>query len=209
MVLIVVFALYSSYTKPQSFLNNLKWRRAVKHFSVTGEPVDTEAIREAIVESPSSFGLQPYTVVAVENPETKKKLSAACFKQAQIEECQTLFVFCAFRRIEERMEEYLRRTKAEHIRPIMKGFFDKCPDQLAWSKNQAYIALGFALAAAAEKKITTCPMEGFIPAKVSEILQLNDDIEPCVLLAVGAAGDNSKLPPRFRFKRDELLYDVA
>jgi nitroreductase/dihydropteridine reductase len=90
----------------------------------------------------------------------------------------------------------------------MARFFDSCPDILAWCKHQAYIALGFALAAAAEKKITTCPMEGFIPSKVAELLGLDDNLVPSVLLAVGREGDNSKLLPRFRFNRDELITEV-
>ena len=209
LIAILIGAVVSlSYTlyKKGSFLDNLTWRRSVKNFSPGS--VDTEPIKQAIINSPSSFGLQPYTVIVVENQDIKKKLREVCFDQAQIEECSSLFVFCAFCDVESRIEEYLTRTKAEHLRPIMARFFDNLPDKLAWCKHQAYIALGFGLAAAAEKKITTCPMEGFIPGKVAEILGLDDNLVPSVLLTVGKEGDNSKLPPRFRFNRDELITKV-
>lgn len=206
LIALIIGISYYFYENNGSFLDNLTWRRAVKHFSPGF--VDTEPIKTAILNSPSSFGLQPYNVIVVTNPEIKKKLSEVCFKQPQIEECYALFIFCAYRDIEPRMEEYIQRTKAEHLRPNMTRFFENCEDQLGWAKNQVYIALGFALAAAAQKRISSCPMEGFIHSKVSEILGLNEDIEPCVLLAVGNEGDNSKLPPRFRFSKEEVLFEL-
>ena len=53
----------------QSFLENLEWRRAVKHFG-EGE-VDSSAVLRAMINAPSSFGLQPYKVVAVRNKDIK------------------------------------------------------------------------------------------------------------------------------------------
>jgi hypothetical protein len=39
---------------------------------------------------------------------------------------------------------------------------------LHWSTNQAYLSLGFAVAAAADLRVGTCPMSGFVPSEVSE-----------------------------------------
>lgn len=205
-IILFAIAAYAIYMKLHSFSDNLTWRRSVKHFSAG--TVDIAPIKQAIVNSPSSFGIQPYNVIIVENQEIKQKLKEACFEQAQVEECGHLFVFCAFSDVEKRMEEYLERTKLEFLRPIMAGFLEKCEDKLAWAKHQAYIALGFAMAAAAEKRIVSCPMEGFMPDKVSEILGLNETIVPCVMLAVGRGGDDNGLPPRFRFGEEELVYVV-
>ena len=204
-IILSVTIVYLHFIYRGTFTGNLTVRRSVKHFS-TGF-IDTEPIKAAIINSPSSFGLQPYNVIAVTDPEVKRTLSEACFNQPQINECYTLFIFCAFQDVNERIEEFIGRTKAEHLRPKMMGFFEKCPDVLSWSKNQAYIALGFAIAAAAEKNIACCPMEGFIPSKVAAILGLKENIEPCVLLAAGNEGDNSDLPPRFRFQQEELLFE--
>ena len=77
----------------QSFTSNLEWRRAVKHFG-TGE-VDVSPIVEAMINAPSSFGLQPYKILAVSNKELKAKLSPVSYNQPQVTECQTLFVLCA------------------------------------------------------------------------------------------------------------------
>jgi len=187
-----------------SFLSNLDKRRAVKHFAPGS--VDTKHISRAIINAPSSFGLQPYKIIAVTNQPKKLALRAVSFNQAQVEECHILFVFCALKDVEKRMEEYISATKAEDMRTMMKGFLDATPDKVDWAKRQAYIALGFGLAAAAETQMASCPMEGFIPDKVAEILELDTNLVPCAFLAVGehAGGDDS---PRFRF--DDLITEIA
>jgi nitroreductase len=189
-----------------SFLNNLEWRRAVKHFG--DKPIDTTPIIKAITNAPSSFGLQPYRVIVVRNSELKKQLRAVSYDQAQVTECDTLFVFCARTDISERAEEYLKVTGAEMIRDMLTGFISYLPDKAAWASRQAYIALGFGLAACAELQIPSCPMEGFTSSEVHRILGLGDNLVPSVMLAVGSAAENdgsSAAMPRFRFEQSDLV----
>jgi nitroreductase len=186
-----------------SFLKNLEWRRAVKHFGTT--PVDTSSIIRAITNSPSSFGLQPYRVIAVRNSELKKQLRAVSYDQAQVTECDTLFVFCARTDLSERAEEYIQKTKAEMIREMLTSFISYIPDKAAWAARQAYIALGFGLAACAELKIPSCPMEGFTASEVHRILGLDDILVPCVMLAVGSATENDGTFPRFYFPKSDII----
>lgn len=82
----------------------------------------------------------------------------------------------------------------------------RVPDKLEWAKQQAYLALGFGLATATELKIASCPMEGFIPDKVAEILNLDNNLVPCVLLTVGQKNDNYQLEKRFRF--DDIIKKI-
>lgn len=196
---------YIWYKPLDSFLGNITWRRAVKHFSPG--PVDLKPIEDAIVNAPSSFGLQPYKVIVVTDPEIKRSMRAVCYNQAQVEEGHAVFIFCAVKDVEKRMNEYIELAQAEPLRIMMKGFLDSCPDKLAWAKQQAYISLGFGLAAAAERRIPSCPMEGFIPDKLVELLNIDDGLVPCVLLTVGAESDD-KLPPRVRFP-DILIKPVV
>ena len=192
----------------QSFLENLEWRRAVKHF---GEgDVDTSKVIKAMVNAPSSFGVQPYKVVAVINKETREQLRAVCYNQAQITECHTLFVLCARTNVKERAEQYIKETGAESVREMLMGFVGYMSDPVEWAKRQAYIALGFGLAACAEQKIASCPMEGFNATKVSEILTLDTTLVPCVLLAVGTSSDKEgTVYPRFRFAESDLVQTIA
>lgn len=187
-----------------SFLNRLEWRRAVKHFG-EGE-LDTASIQKAIVAAPSSFGLQPYKVYAVRNKELKTALRAVSFDQAQVSECDTLFVFCARTDVEARAEEYLTTTGAENLRQMLMGFLAHQADTTQWAARQAYIALGFAMAACMEEEIASCPMEGFMPSEVSKILDLPATLVPIAYLAVGEdAGPEATPYPRFRFAADDLV----
>jgi nitroreductase len=60
-----------------------------------------------------------------------------------------------------------------------------------WSSKQTYLALGNLLNAAAELKIDTTPMEGFVAAQVNELLGLN------------ALGLNATLIATLGYRHDE------
>ena len=181
---------------PSSFLENIRWRRAVKHFS-PGE-VDLTLIKDAIANAPSSFGIQPYRVLVITDPEVKIHLREACYDQAQVTECHALFVFCTINDVDARADEMIKLTGAEGVREMVSNFLKGQPDKAAWAAKQAYIALGFALAAAAERRIASCPMEGFNRETMSKMLGLKD-VVPVALLAVGQYKEDPDLHPRFRF----------
>jgi nitroreductase len=190
----------------QSFTSNLEWRRAVKHFG-KGE-VDTAPIVEAMMNAPSSFGIQPYKILAVTNKEIKEKLKPVSYNQAQVTECHTLFILCVRTDVEARAEEYLKMTNAEGLREMLMGFITYLPDKTAWAVKQVYIALGFGLAAAAEHKIASCPMEGFNGVEVAKILNLPSTLHPAVYLAVGEAAEDDGTQPRFRFPESDLIMKI-
>jgi nitroreductase len=187
----------------QSFTSNLEWRRAVKHFG--SGTIDETPVLEAMMNAPSSFGLQPYKIIAVSNKELKEKLKPVSYNQGQVTECQTLFILCARTDVEVRAEEYIKASGSEGIRGMLMGFLQYLPDKTAWAAKQAYIALGFGLAAAAEHKIASCPMEGFQSTEVSKILDLPSTLVPVVYLAVGEATDEDGVYPRFRFSESDLV----
>lgn len=189
----------------QSFLESLEWRRAVKHF---GEgPVDTQSILTAMMNAPSSFGIQPYKILVIQDKDLKQKLSVVSYNQPQVTECHTLFILCARKDVETRAEEYLTATQdvSRGMRDMLMGFISYLPDKLAWASRQAYIALGFGLAAAAEQRIASCPMEGFNPEEVRKLLELPENLVPVVYLAVGATTEKDGVYPRFRFSESDLV----
>ena len=193
----------------QSFTSSLEWRRAVKQFG-SGE-VDTKPILEAMINAPSSFGLQPYKIVAVTNKEIKEALKPLSYNQGQVTGCHTLFILCARTDVEVRAEEYLKATEgtSRGMRDMLMGFVSYLPDKTAWAAKQAYIALGFGLAAAAEHKIASCPMEGFNGAEVAKVLSLPSTLVPVVYLAVGEATEEDGTYPRFRFPESDLVQNFA
>jgi nitroreductase len=133
------------------------------------------------------------------------------YNQPQVAECDTLFILCARTDVSERAEEYLKATGAESVRQMLTGFISYLPDKTAWAARQAYIALGFGLAAAAELGLASCPMEGFSSQDVAKHLKLADNLVPVAYLAVGShAEDKSQAEPypRFRFPESDLVQRV-
>jgi len=186
--------------KNNSFINNLIWRRAEKHFN--SGYVDVSNIEKAIINAPSSYGLQPYQILKITELTTKEKIKDACYNQPQITECHTLFIFCALKDLEKRIDEYITQTKFDFKKESMLAYIknkNKVPNQIEWAKQQAYIALGFGMASATELKIASCPMEGFDNEKLASALNLDSNLIPCVLLAVGQKNNDYELEKRFRF----------
>jgi nitroreductase/dihydropteridine reductase len=192
-----------------TFLGNLMWRRAIKSFtrpSDTNPVPDIEPILQAAVESPSSYGLQPWKIIVITDPKIKTMLLPVAYNQRQIEECTHLLVFCARKDFDERISDYVGYTgSSKEVAEAMSGMIASQSHPTQWAKHQAYIALGFALAAATERKIASCPMEGFSAEGFSAVLDLPHTLIPTVLLAIGIENTDVSSGPRFRFPRSDLI----
>jgi len=189
-----------------SFIKNLNWRFATKQFDTKKKlkDKDLETILESIKMVPTSFGLQPFHVYVVKNQKLKNKIKLNSFLQPQVSECSHLLVFCIEKDIKKRIKQYLSKTskglglkekvKLQTSKAMLLGWEKSKNDTQIenWAKNQAYIALGFALAACAELKIDSCPMEGFIPTQVDKLLKLPDNLKSVVFLALGYRKNNPK-----------------
>lgn len=169
------------------FLNNQNWRYATKKFDAAKKisTEDLNTLKEAIRLSSSSFGLQPYKVIIVENPELRAKLQPACWGQSQIVDASHLIVFANQTNIGDReIDSYLKNVSETRGVPSesLAGYGDFMKSNITslsedakniWTSKQTYLALGNLLNAAAELKIDVTPMEGFVPAQVNEILGLD------------------------------------
>src|SRR6476620_9841020 len=98
-----------------SLIQDLSWRYATK--KMTGEPIgekELQNILEATRLSASSFGLQPYTILVVSNPDIKEKLRPAAYGQEQITESSHLLVFTVWNEITpELVQEYINNVAAK------------------------------------------------------------------------------------------------
>jgi nitroreductase len=168
-----------------SLLDSLKWRYAVKKMNGTKIPAEKlDTIIEATRLAPSGFGLTPYSIIVVEDEETRKKLLPAFYNQAQVVDGSAVIVFAAWNTISEKeVAQYMQEiaeergvavdTLSDFSGAINGSFKNKTPEQArVWADKQAYLALGFALIAAAAEEIDATPMEGFKPDAVDEILGL-------------------------------------
>ena len=195
-----------------ALLDNLQWRAAIKQFDPT-KKLTHQQLDELLVAvhlAPSSFGLQPYRVIVVENPEIRVKLREAAYGQAQITEASHLVIFASETNVDEKLvKAYIDQVAITRgtDRNGLAGFEgtingtvnSKTPEaRITWAQKQAYIALGFLLHAAADMHIDTCPMEGFNPAAFDEILGLTaKGLTATVIAPVGYRSDAdvySKMP---------------
>ncbi len=190
--------------------DKLTWRYATKHYDVT-KKVFREDIR-AIVEcgrmSPSSYGLEPWMFYVISKQEIKDKIFHNGFKQPQFAECSHMIVVCAKHKITRKdVRQYISRIAMERGVSLetLQGFkkslmmalilvrcsgFLKNPfaiftEMRSWCERQTYIALGFMLAAAAERNIDSCPHEGFIPRHVAKTVNCKSGYSPIAILTLG------------------------
>lgn len=201
----------------KSFLEHLEWRSAEKNFD-PAKKVSEEGLNkvlEAVRFTPTSFGLQPFHVYVVTDEAVRGKIREASWGQAQVTDASHLLVFASRLGINDRIESYFQLASGGDaaVRESMKGYEDMMrgfaggmtPErEKHWADKQAYIALGFALAACAELEIDSCPMEGFDPSAVDALLGLPENMKSVVMLPIGYRNDMPHYP-KVRFGADDLF----
>jgi nitroreductase len=201
-----------------NFLSQLDWRFATKSFDPEKKVSEENLsqILHALRMAPSSFGLQPYHIVLVNDPALRESIKGAAYGQAQITDASALLVFCARTNAETRPEAYVEHASGgnEEVKQAMQPLKDmmsgavqmKTPEQRTdWSARQAYLSLGFALAACAELGIDSCPMEGFDHAGVDQILDLPaQHLTSLAFLTIGYRKEEAARP-KFRFPAEDLI----
>ena len=170
-----------------NFIENQNWRYATKKFETTKKVSESDLaiLKEAIRLSTSSYGLQPYKVLIIENPELREKLMPVSWNQSQVVDASHLIVFANETNIgNTEIDAFVknmidtRGIPAESLNGysgFMKSKINELtPEQKSiWTAKQAYLALGNLLNAAAELKIDVTPMEGFDSVAYNEILNLD------------------------------------
>lgn len=172
----------------EEILAALNWRYATKQFDATKKisSGDWNVLKEALINSPSSFGLQPWRFINVENPEIRAKLRENSWGQSQVTDASHYVVFTTLDRVSaEHVKSFIKRI--EDVRSLPAGALNDyenmmltnvtngghVTDHLNWTRRQAYIAMGFLLETAALLKIDATPMEGLDALAYDEILGLN------------------------------------
>lgn len=211
---------------PQQLIDSLNWRYATKAFDPARKiPAETwAALEESLVLSASSFGLQPYRFLIVQDPKVREQLLPHSWGQRQIVEASHLVVFAVRTGVTEgEIDTYLRRISEVRgigvdalagLRGMMVGMLladGFKPMAVHWAARQAYIALGGLLTSAAVLGIDACPLEGFVPAEYDRVLQLPaQGLTAVVACALGyrAAGDKYATLPKVRFPKADLVKTV-
>jgi nitroreductase len=205
-----------------SLLDSLKWRYAVKRMNGNKIPEATmNTILEATKLAPSSFGLTPYNIIVVEDEETRKKLQPHFYNQPQVGESSALVIFATWNSITDKeVAQFMQEIAEERGVPVESlndfasyingSIKNLTAEQLQiWAAKQTYIALGFALIAAATEEIDATPMEGFKPDAVDEALGLKElGLHSAVAVTLGyrdAANDYLSGAKKVRRASEKLI----
>lgn len=204
-------------------LQKLKWRYAVKRFDATKKisPGDWEMLEASLVLSPSSYGLQPWRFLVIQNPALRAELRKASWNQSQVEDCSHFVVIAAKEKVDaahvDSFLDHVAKVRGHGVdklagyrKGIMGDVIEGPRAAIAyhWATRQCYIALGTLMTTAAIMNIDACPMEGLDPAQYDEILQLpKEGYRALVACALGYRHpeDSFAALPKVRFPREQLV----
>lgn len=167
-------------------LDSLRWRYATKQFDTEKELNDQQldGLLEAANLAATSYGLQPFKFVVINDQEILDRLVASSYGQTQIAEASHVIVIATRTDVDaDYISKYVDLMESERGLPggaldqyksVMTGSITKMDDDALniWATKQAYIALGTLLAACADAKIDACPMEGIVASEYDEHLGL-------------------------------------
>ena len=191
-------------------------RRATPSFDRTPiPPEDLRTILEAGLLAPSGYNIQPWRFIVVQNEEQKKRLRAASFNQAKVEEASAVIVACGdadgWRRdlddmIRMGLEGGMPEGYAAQARSSVPNYLSRfSSDEMhGWLNKMVMLALTQMMLMAEVMGYDTAPMEGFEQEKVHEVCRLPLSYWVVALLGVG----HLKGPDKFNGGRFDLNHSV-
>ena len=185
-----------------SLIENLNWRHAVKAYDSTKKVSEEKLnkIIEAARLAPTSSGLQPFKLLVIKDQAIKEKLAEGALNPDCMRDCSHVLIFAAWDKYTaERIDSVYDFTTDQ--RELPRGRFDSYTTKLkeiylnqpsemnfAHAARQTYIALGLALAQAAELRVDSTPAEGFSNEVVDRVLNLQQySLKSVSLMYIGYA----------------------
>jgi nitroreductase len=205
-----------------TLIEKLNRRYATKIFNAEKKLSNDQltTVLEALRLTPSSFGLQPWKFLVIENKDIRNKLLSKSWGQKQVVDASQLIVFCVpLTFTDQNVDRYLElsvqerggsRTDLKPYEDMMKGFLNSrdAESRYHWMKSQVYIALGTLLTVCASLDIDACPMEGFESDQYDEILGLKEQgLRSVVCACIGFRSELDKYADakKLRYATDEVF----
>ena len=210
----------------KNLLDAFHWRYATKVFDAHKKisPELWDALEKTLVLTPTSYGLQPYKFLIVQDGAKRDALLPHSWGQKQVVDCSHYVVFLVRTEMNEAdVDKLIARIVAVRggtaaalagYRGMMLGDIVNGPRGKAaheWAARQAYIALGNLMTAAAILGVDACPMEGISPADYDKILKLEGSgYKTVVACALGyrSAEDKYASLPKVRYEVKDLVQHV-
>ena len=171
----------------------IKERRSVKHYDPAHEMSEAEinALLELALLSPTSFNMQNWRFVVVTDPEKRAAIQAAAWNQAQVTEASITILLCAKLNAYEDAGRYwvhAPQPVQDMLVPMIAPFYQNSAEL---RRDEAMRSIGIAaqtlMLTAKSMGYDSCPMIGFDPEKVAEIIDLPENHVIGMMLTVGKA----------------------
>ena len=191
-----------------NILESIEHRRSVKHFDSSHTMPDSdlaELIRLTKL-APSSFNMQNYRLVCVQDPQLRQQIRAVAWNQAQVTDASVLFIMCADLGAHEkdpvRYWAHAPKEVQDILVPALTPFY---AGKAQLTRDEGMRSSAFAgmtlMLAAVGLGYDSCPMVGFDADAVAKLIQLPDDHAISFMIAVGKS---TKAP----WPRGERLTDA-
>lgn len=175
-------------------LQSIRERRAVKHYDpgFTMPQEDKDELLDLALQAPTSFNIQNWRFVLVEDAEQRQKLRAAAWDQGQVTEASMLFILCAdVKAWDKEPQRYWKdapQPAQDILVPMIKPFYEGKDWQ---QRDEAMRSVGIVaqtlMLAAKAKGYDSCPMIGFDTDEVAKVINLPEDHVIGMMLVVGKA----------------------
>ena len=208
-----------------NILDALEWRYAVKKFDDKASLTEQQIleVKKVFNLSASSYGLQPYKMIVVQNPELKEKLVPASFGQQQISQSAAILVFAVrtdfgmdyidqfFKDMSTKRQIPLENL--ERYKNFINGSFaNKSEDEISsWATKQVYLTMGHMLASLAALQIDACPMEGLDPQAYDKILDLDaKHLKTIIAMPIGVRAPDDASATALKVRKDlsDIIIDL-
>ena len=175
----------------------LESRRSVHEYD--GQPIDDDVLTEIfdrVRYTPSGYNLQPWEFVVIRDDESKAQLAEAAYGQEQVEEAAATVVVLGntdpSAHAERVFDDWLAKDylPSEEVRDNlleqvegMAGQSDE--ENRVWTTRSTSLAAMTLMYAAWYLGVASCPMEGFDPEGVCQVVDAGAAYEPVMLVTLG------------------------
>jgi len=204
------------------FIDIINNRRAVNFFDPDKDVPDEtlRAMIETAAKTPSSFNLQPWSLIVLRGHEEKKRLQSLAWNQPKVSEAPVTLIVLADRDgwkeghpfVEKNFQEMItanamNEDQRQWFADSRTSLYGESEDkQLAFAcKNTGFFAMALMLAAK-NLGLDTHPMDGFDHDAVGEEFNIPDNYWIPILLAVGYFKKDVELTPaKWRKTVEEIV----
>ena len=188
-------------------------RRSIKAFK--SDPIDPDTLRqliELVVAAPSSYNLQDWRIIVIQDEATKAELAKSAYDQQQILQAPVTFVFAADPNAWKGdlipiYQEGVQRgvwtpEMVEYFKIAIPKFQMSLGDRTReYSLKNAMIAATHLVLAAEGLGLSTCFMNGWIEADVKKVIGAENepDLAIAVVVPVGYEAESRGNPGRLPF----------